>query len=324
MMAKQEKVLWGLFAGILVILYLLSSTDLIIKEKKTEIYPVSVIIGDTSDDYYINFRKGLDQAAIDYNVDVSFITLFEKYDAKEQMELVRREIDDGAEAVILAPVEPVECGKILDQMNLASPLVIAGTMFPSDSVKSGITVDHYEKGRRLGAAIAAENAPQLPVYIFTEDMNYGYNQDTYDGLVSVLKEAGFQTVLYEKGTEDTFRRAIEATVYPGSGTAVVAALDAPSTDEAAEIIGGSPAYGRYIAGLYGIGTTPKLLNQMDKGVVRGMMVSNQYDEGYLCIEKAVEAIRKNGSREQFMLDSYYIEKTDLRKREFEKILYPID
>ena len=32
-MAKQEKILWGFFAGILVFLYLLSSTDLIIKEE---------------------------------------------------------------------------------------------------------------------------------------------------------------------------------------------------------------------------------------------------------------------------------------------------
>ena len=80
-MAKQEKILWGFFAGILVFLYLLSSTDLIIKEKKTEIYPVSIVIGDTTDDYYVNFRKGVEQAADDYNVDISFITLFEKEDA---------------------------------------------------------------------------------------------------------------------------------------------------------------------------------------------------------------------------------------------------
>ena len=59
-MAKQEKILWGFFAGILVFLYLLSSTDLIIKEKKTEIYPVSIVIGDTTDDYYVNFRKGVE------------------------------------------------------------------------------------------------------------------------------------------------------------------------------------------------------------------------------------------------------------------------
>ena len=70
-MAKQEKILWGFFAGILVFLYLLSSTDLIIKEKKTEIYPVSIVIGDTTDDYYVNFRKGVEQAADDYNVDIS-------------------------------------------------------------------------------------------------------------------------------------------------------------------------------------------------------------------------------------------------------------
>ncbi|HBD01129.1 MAG TPA: sugar ABC transporter substrate-binding protein, partial [Lachnoclostridium sp.] len=70
MMTKQEKLLWTLLAGVLVILFLLSSTDLIIKEKKTEIYPVSVIIGDTTDDYYVNFRKGADKAAVEYNVDV--------------------------------------------------------------------------------------------------------------------------------------------------------------------------------------------------------------------------------------------------------------
>ena len=111
-MAKQEKILWGFFAGILVFLYLLSSTDLIIKEKKTEIYPVSIVIGDTTDDYYVNFRKGVEQAADDYNVDISFITLFEKEDADSQMELVKREIEDGALAVILEPVDPV------DQWNL--------------------------------------------------------------------------------------------------------------------------------------------------------------------------------------------------------------
>ena len=49
-MTRQEKIIWSLFAGVLILLFLLSSTDLIIKEKKTEIYPVSVIIGETTED----------------------------------------------------------------------------------------------------------------------------------------------------------------------------------------------------------------------------------------------------------------------------------
>ena len=40
--------------------------------------------------------------------------------------------------------------------------------------------------------------------------------------------------------------------------------------------------------------------------------------------KAVEAIEKRGDREQIKLESYYIEKDDLKKTHFEKILYPIE
>ncbi|MFR4578712.1 MAG: hypothetical protein ACLT76_02785 [Clostridium fessum] len=70
--------LWGILCVGLILLYLLSSTDWIIKEKEVEVYPVSLIISDTSDDDYVNFRKGVDQAAVEYNVDVSFITLYER------------------------------------------------------------------------------------------------------------------------------------------------------------------------------------------------------------------------------------------------------
>jgi len=171
-MIKQEKILWTLLAGVLVFLFLLSSTDLIIKEKKIEIYPVSVIIGDTSDDNYVNFRKVADKAAEEYSGEVSFITLYEKGDADQQIELVQREISDGASAVVLIPVKPVECVKRMDDMVLISPAVILGSLPPNDQVKSGISPDYEEEGRMLGQAIAAENPPDIPVWIFTAGLEY--------------------------------------------------------------------------------------------------------------------------------------------------------
>lgn len=53
---KKELVLWESCVG-LILLYLLSSTDWIIKEKEVEVYPVSLIISDTSDDDYVNFAR---------------------------------------------------------------------------------------------------------------------------------------------------------------------------------------------------------------------------------------------------------------------------
>ena len=51
-MTKREKLIWCIFGAILGVLFLLSSTDLIIKEKKAEIYPISVVLDSTTDECY--------------------------------------------------------------------------------------------------------------------------------------------------------------------------------------------------------------------------------------------------------------------------------
>ena len=144
------------------------------------------------------------------------------------------------------------------------------------------------------------------------------------GLTEVLEKQGFSYTIVPRGTDDTYRSVIEKTVYPGSGTAVVAALDFASTAEAAEIVGGSSVYGKYISGLYGVGMMPSLLDQLDKGTIRGLVVTNQFDAGYFAVQKAVQAIEKEQERSQLSLESYYIEKDELRSRKYEKMLYPID
>ena len=60
---KKELVLWGILCVGLILLYLLSSTDWIIKEKEVEVYPVSLIISDTSYDNNVKIRKCVDRAA---------------------------------------------------------------------------------------------------------------------------------------------------------------------------------------------------------------------------------------------------------------------
>ena len=124
-MLNKGKILWCIWAGILVLLFLMSSTDLIIKEKEIEVYPVSVIIDGDNDDYYV--KKGMDQAAVEFHGDVSFITLYADHDQAQQMELVKREIRDGTRAVILAPVMAEEAVKELEGMNTGCPVLFLGS-----------------------------------------------------------------------------------------------------------------------------------------------------------------------------------------------------
>ena len=85
-MSNKEKIGWCAGVILLVILYLLSSTDLIIKEKKKEIFRVSVIVDQVNDNYYGNFREGMNMAEKKYQADVNFITLYAENDEKQQDE----------------------------------------------------------------------------------------------------------------------------------------------------------------------------------------------------------------------------------------------
>ena len=321
-MLKRERLLWALFAGILVFLYLLSSTDLIIKEKKTEVYTVSVIISDTSDEMYGSFKKGVEQAAAEYNVDIRFITLYEKGDSAQQMEFLRREIDDGTGAVILEPANPRECMALLDAFPPASPVIVTGSLLHSERAAACVGVDASLAGRRLGEAVCRDSIPGLPVLVLAEDMDYGNVQELYDGLMSAMDGQNHETRLYETLNGEHMEEAVGALADQGDRAAVVA-LDPSSTREAARLLLEDPDYRKAVPWLYGTGATPVLLNYLDQGTIRGLLTSNAFDNGYLCVEQAVGAIRRQTVETEIALDSYYIEKEALRDRQYEKMLYPM-
>lgn len=321
-MLKRERLLWALFAGILVFLYLLSSTDLIIKEKKTEVYTVSVIISDTSDEMYGSFKKGVEQAAAEYNVDIRFITLYEKGDSAQQMEFLRREIDDGTGAVILEPANPRECMALLDAFPPASPVIVTGSLLHSERAAACVGVDASLAGRRLGEAVCRDSIPGLPVLVLAEDMDYGNVQELYDGLMSAMDGQNHETRLYETLNGEHMEEAVGALAEQGERAAVVA-LDPSSTREAARLLEEDPDYRKAVPWLYGTGATPVLLNYLDQGTIRGLLTSNAFDNGYLCAEQAVGAIRRQTVETEIALDSYYIEKEALRDRQYEKMLYPM-
>ena len=50
-------------------------------------------------------------------------------------------------------------------------------------------------------------------------------------------------------------------------------------------------------------------------------MTNQFDAGYFAVKKAVQAIEKEQERSQLSLESYYIEKDELRSKKYEKMLY---
>ena len=303
-MLNKGKILWCIWAGILVLLFLMSSTDLIIKEKEIEVYPVSVIIDGDNDDYYVNFKKGNDQA--------------------QQMELVKREIRDGTRAVILAPVMAEEAVKELEGMNTGCPVLFLGSPQQSAKVADTIGVDSQESGRLLGEAAVSQTPGDVPVYLFCKGLDYGDSAQVYEGVRTVLDEKGYHYRLIERKNQDTYRQAIQETDAPGGGRITIIALDVQSLDQATRILEENTIYQGRVAGLYGAGSTTSLLRALDRGIVTGLTAYNQFDEGYLSVKQAVEAIQGTHQKQETQLTAIYVDKDRLRDKTYEKMLYPIE
>lgn len=97
-----------------------------------------------------------------------------------------------------------------------------------------------------------------------------------------------------------------------------------SLDQATRILEENTIYQGRVAGLYGAGSTTSLLRALDKGIVTGMTAYNQFDEGYLSVKQAVEAIQGTRQKQQTMLEAIYVDEDKLRDKTYEKMLYPIE
>lgn len=325
MMARKEKMLWILYGMVLFLLFLLSSTDLIIKEKKTQVYKISVIIEDASDENYVNFRKGMDRAAIELHADVSFITLYDKGSGEQQRELMLREQQDGCEALIVSPADGGQISGLQEDKRINVPLVLLN----SEAVPGGngiverIGFDYNQMGQDLGKQILREQTLDKRVYLFGEQDPDDVSIRFRDGVLSELKQAGCEIVMQDGSGKEGLGDAAEKVAETEKEHAVIIALDPAGLAEIAQAFSEAGNALR-TAGLYGRGNTVRLLNYLDRGVIKGLCITDDFSAGYLSVRMAVELAENRILEDPQKLESRYIRREDLRNVEYEKMLFPIE
>ncbi len=319
MIGRHWKVLIFLYVVFLIILFLMCSTDLIIREPEKEIYQIAVIIEDVRSDNYSNFRKGMDQAAVEFNVDVHFITLYEKLDVEQQLELMDREQQDGADALIVVPADEEQItGK---QMTI--PVIFLRSGLGGASMGS-ITIDYEKMGEQLAGKMSENMQGNSSVLLLSNpakqsDMDRMFLQ----GAEAALTADGYNTRTIKVDEEEGLLASLDTLTVWKQGKAVILAENQEILTTMAGIMADDPEAAARVRGLYGRGNTLPILNYLDRGYIDGICVTDDFSTGYLSVREAVRILEGNDSS-YVVMDSYYIEKEDLREPEYEKVLFPIE
>ena len=113
---------------------------------------MSVILREADSSILSTTRQGMEQAAADLNVELRFLSPTADNSAEEQIQLLQREVEAGASAILLIPADRTSMADAVSAAAAKSSLVTLETDMTAQGTRGCISVDNAAVGQILGQA----------------------------------------------------------------------------------------------------------------------------------------------------------------------------
>ncbi|NCB62064.1 MAG: hypothetical protein EOM52_00370 [Clostridia bacterium] len=269
------------------------------------IFHVSVLMDGTGDDYSRSFKKGVEQAAVDSNADVRYISHYEGSAAEAQAAALRGEWEGEADGVVIVPVNGDALALALIDAPQQLAVTISGPNVVTEHTAAYITMDNRATGAKLAEAVYESGTKACTVFL---PLNAGTAvSERYEGFGARLDELGVSHGMVE--TVDPSGELL------APGYALVA-LEPTMAEALCEL---PAAAGR----VYGIGTSNRLLRNLEDGAAAALVVQSDYSAGYLSLMSVIGRL-KGVTQKDITLESYTVTKDNMFTEPLVQMLFPIN
>lgn len=277
---------------------MLSSCSHIPDKKRT----IAVITKSTDADFWHNVEKGVNSAAAEYNVDVSFTGPENEEDYVTQNEMIRDAVSRGVDAIVLSAIDCYKSSDVVESaVNAGIYVVMIDSNVDTDKTSMFIGTDNYAAGRSAGECAAEHFGSDEKLYFGL--VNYAENTDN-----GIQRENGLRD--YVESLENA---EIVATVHVDSNTtsATAGAITMLQTHPEINVIVGfnewttlGVGYAIRQTGLadkvcaVGFDTNVVSIGMLENGEMDALIVQSPFAMGYLGVFNAVN-----------LIDGKHVEKT---------------
>lgn len=283
------------------------------KHRRPTLLEMSVILRD-GDGTVSAMRKGMEQAAMDLNVELRFLTPSEDNGAAEQAQLLQREAED-AEAIVLIPADRETLGDAVSAAAEKTTLVTVETDMSAWGAAASVSMDHRALGEALGAA-ALNGVPAGETVLLLDSLP-GDNgvRESLDAARAVLEEAGRQVRIAAWGADSASLDDVAGAERPSA----VIAFEASALADMAELARGEKRFPL----LYGCGSTPAIAAALEKGRVTAIAAVNAYSAGYLAVEATAALARHERWTDVPSVAFSVVRKETMYDSDNQKLLFPV-
>ena len=292
-------------------LFLLSLVYSFTRPKSQEAYQFHAYLRNTFDDNGYNvLKQGMEQAANDYKIELSFSVMEE--DGEQQVDLLKQEVEAGVEGFI---IEPKQESFDFNQA-ITVPFVYVNQQELVDQIPV-VSADNHQSGYVLGKEMLATTNEQGRVLVVRPKVLYSENSENYVGLQQAFSEqqVAFDEWIIEEGQIDPLIQHLsDKKDYLG-----IVSLSL----ELSEALGKAKKQEKTFENqaLYGFGLSNQLLNFIEQGVFQGVGVSNQFAVGYAAVVQLMSQV--SGEYQRIPgIDTLFVTKENLFDTDNQKLLFP--
>ena len=280
----KENRLFTTGLGIIAFLLLLLSLGKLLGENQAPKYKLSIVVDRSSSAGWEKFRKGLNAAAKHYNLECNFVTTNRFISIQQEYLSISREINSGADGIITELRATEGTGEILNELGKNSKIALVNSEkeFTEASVSvSSVGVDEEALGKALGAEVLQSNLQKykLRIGILSGNQNKGNLKRRLLSLKKQLLENG-QEIVWEIEDKGQVLKELNRANHKRS-VDVIIALENDSLEIAARYLRDT---GRSFVELYGVGDSDEAVYNLDAGLIRTLIVIDQYAMAYSAVE----------------------------------------
>lgn len=315
MREKQLMGRWGLpllTLGVLLLLLLLMAYP--VQARQQPLLEMSVISRETDGSSWSNARQGMEQAAVDYHVELRFLFPSQSNSSQEQCQLLRRETESGASAILLFPADRSALAAAVGEAAAAAALVTLETDMGAEGADGYVGVDNAALGESL--ARAALNGAQPGESVLLVDSAPGDNgiRQRLEAAESLLAGEGRTVLICPAGEDGSLSGALAR----GDIRAVVA-FEPSALERAAEeaaLLAEPPL-------VYGAGFTAAVAAGLEQSRITAAAAQNSFSAGYLAVEAAARTARRETAEPPGQLPFFTVRQENMYHPDYQKLLFPV-
>lgn len=278
-----------------------------------EIIQLSMILREADNALWSNTRLGLEQASNEFDAELRFLTLSKTDDYNEQIELVKREIDGGADAIIIVPVNPDKFSDWLETQKNICPIVCIES--PVENTDLTISPDGELLGSKLAEAARHEWRGNTICLIDNSGLRTGI-KTRIDATEKTLNKYNIPVKRLLLSDNQIYTNLPSLLLQHNSSTVIT--FEPYCTELAAKC----KENNKLDFKLYGTGVSTYIAGCMERGTINAIAAWSDYATDYLAAQNAILLSRdKKVTFNSLPFRIIYWE--DMYETENEKLLFPV-